>query len=102
VCAILQYAFEVDHRDRGETAKMKTFIDHVKNELSLLEAQLPSVTVPAFPCPDFQVVSDGIFEQKATNSQDKAKVSSLVHVLEAGMLIYLLCIVCTHNIRHRT
>jgi hypothetical protein len=77
----------MDHQDRGESAKMKSFIDHVKNELSLLETQLPTVPVPAFPCHVFQMDSDKMCEQKAMNAQEKAKVSSLVNVLEAGMCI---------------
>jgi len=61
------YAFEEDHEDKGETAKMKTFIDHVRSQLSVFEKSLPQAQGPASSSP-----------------KDAAEVNALEKVLEAG------------------
>lgn len=59
------YAFEEDHEDKGETAKMKTFIDHVRSQLAVFEKSLPQGPASSPP-------------------KDAAEVNALEKVLEAG------------------
>lgn len=58
-----RYAYQSDHEDRGDSAKVKKFIDHVKSQLSVFEKSLP---------------------RGDSSTADKAEISSLQKVLEAG------------------
>lgn len=40
----VQYSYQEDHEDMGETAKMTSFINHVRNQLALAEKKLSKVT----------------------------------------------------------